>query len=306
MTRLERYTVDRYYKVFGSENSAKSPLILLIHGAGGDSQHFNTVIPNLVSNGYRVLVLDVRFHGASQLLNGSLDSDTITFSFDDVLSDIELTLEEVKRVHYPEEKYVHLFIGGLSMGGMVSLLYATDSCLNKRLAGNLGIVLEGIILIAAGIPHMHIPRIGWDIYSERKATAEYLEWTRSAIIQSALTEYGQKETTRAMKLISDHNLFECMVAIATLLPSPSSAQPNSYELKTKKPMLLLIPDKDPYIRPEMELLHQINLENGVNSELVTVYDSGHMAILDKGEEVGTLILNFCNKVRANRLKTQDD
>ncbi|KAG2197795.1 hypothetical protein INT46_009492 [Mucor plumbeus] len=284
--------VSNHYEIHGLENSANSPLILMIHGAGGDSQHFKTVTPTLIGQGYRVLLMDVRHHGQSQIeKDENINPEKITWTFDDVLQDIDIILKEIKQHHYQDSSKIHLFLAGFSMGGMITLLYAEKLSKYKKE----GIELAGIIPIASGIPHLEIPRLGWDTYAERRATLEDLERTKSAIIQSSLTPYGQEQTRRAMQLISNHVLYECAVAIATMLPNPSDP-PVSYNVVTKVPTLLIFPDQDVLTKAEMELLYQLSVEQGVDIESVYIQDAGHMVILDQGEQVGKAILTFCKRV----------
>ncbi|GAN08384.1 hypothetical protein MAM1_0202c07895 [Mucor ambiguus] len=265
----------------------------MVHGAGGDLHHYETITPTLVEQGYRVLLIDVRYHGLSQLKeDDTVDPEKTTWTFDDVLQDIDTMLTDIKEKHYQGVGHIQLLMAGLSMGGMITLLYAEKKNLCKR---EDGIHLVGIIPIASGIPHLEIPRLGWDLYAERRATSEDLAWTRAAIIQSSTTPYGQDQTRRAMELISNHALYECLVAIATILPNPSNPFV-SYTVKSKLPTLLLIPENDILTKPEMELLYQLCLEQGVEAERIYIQNSGHMAILDQGEQVGRHISAFCRRI----------
>jgi pimeloyl-ACP methyl ester carboxylesterase len=293
MSAFNKYTINNHYQIVGLENGVNRPLIWLIHGAGGDLYHFNTVTSVLINRGYRVLLTDVRFHGRSQL-NEYSDSQSVTFDFADVISDMDIVLAEVKCKYYPTST-IQLFLGGFSMGGMISLLYI--ECKNKN-KDWYGVVLKGIITIAAGIPYLPISRTKtWGLYAERKATEKDLEWTRPAIIESALTNEGKQEVKRALDLISNHALFECMVAISKNLPYPSDHQ-DPYELLTREPMLIIVPEQDKYTKPELELLHKMNLKQGIDSELVTIMNADHMVILDKGNEVGEVMAKFCLRISA--------
>ncbi|KAL9550417.1 hypothetical protein MBANPS3_004745 [Mucor bainieri] len=275
-----------HYEIFGLDNPSSNPLILMVHGAGGDLHHYETVTPTLVAQGYRVLLIDVRYHGLSQPQEDDTeDPEKTTWTFNDVLQDIDIMLADIKETHYQGVDQIQLFMAGLSMGE------------SKGKREN-GIHLVGIIPIAAGIPHLEIARLGWDLYAERRATLEDLAWTRSAIIQSSITPYGQDQTKRAIELISDHALYECLVAIATMLPNPS-ATPIPYTVKSKLPTLLLIPEQDVLTKPEMELLYQLCVDQGVDAERVYIQDAGHMVILDQGEQVGKHISVFCKRIIHN-------
>ncbi|KAK4512851.1 Golgi apyrase [Mucor velutinosus] len=285
--------VKNHYEIIGLKNPESSPLILMVHGAGGDLHHYKTVTSTLVEQGYRVLLIDVRYHGLSQPKeDDTKDPGKTSWTFDDVLQDVDTMLTDIKEKHYQGVDQIQLFIAGLSMGGMIALLYAEKESKRKR---EDGIHLAGIIPIASGIPHLEIPRLGWDLYAERRATLEDLTWTRSAIIQSSITPYGQDQTRRAMELISNHALYECLVAIATMLPNPSNP-PVSYTVRSKLPTLLLIPEQDVLTKPEMELLYQLCVEQGVNAERAYIQNAGHMVILDQGEQVGKHISAFCKRI----------
>ncbi|KAI9337099.1 Alpha/Beta hydrolase protein [Pilaira anomala] len=276
------------YKVLGlEENGSEAPLIWLIHGAGGDLFHFDPVVPILVEAGYRVLVNDVRFHGLSQ----PETKGEYPFLFSDVMQDMNNVLKEVKEQHYPENP-IRLFFCGFSMGCMISLLFASDKG-HAKIWEKDQIELKGIVLLAAGIPNLEVARQGWDIFRTRQATPEVLQFARSAIVDSPITDFGKKDAKRAMDLISEHALYECLVAVAELLPSPSES-PEPYIPLTTVPMLQIIPAQDPYVRVEMELLHSINLEHGIRSELSVIENSGHFVTLDQGLEAGIQTRDFCN------------
>lgn len=273
------------YQVLGLKNGAEAPLIWFTHGAGGDLHHFDTVIPKLTEAGFRVLLNDVRYHGLSQPLY-QVDGP---FEFNSVIQDMDIILQEVKREHYPHHA-IKLFLGGLSMGGVISLLYASK---HTNVWERDNIQLKGIILLASGVPYLEVPRLGWDLFKTRQATPEMLERAREAVVASAITEYGKEQAKRSIEKLSRHALYECFVAIAEFYPTPATP-PSPYELLTTVPMLLLIPDQDPYTRIEMEALHAINLEQGVTSELKTIENSGHLVILDQGEQVGIETRDFCS------------
>ncbi|KAI8077362.1 Alpha/Beta hydrolase protein [Gilbertella persicaria] len=281
------------YQVLGLNNNNTSPLIFLIHGAGGDLHHYASVTPHLIESGYRVLLMDVRFHGLSQPTKAI---EQVNFSFEDVIHDMNWILRQVKQEFYAGHT-IQLFLGGLSMGGMISLLYAQSKACGNYTWDN--IILRGVIPMAAGIPCMELERQGWDVYRERKATPEFLEWSKSAIIQSSLTLEGQKETERAIKSISDAAMYECMVAIAMQLPNPSNP-PISYKPTVFVPMLLILPEGDEYTRKEIELLHQINLKHGISSHLIVVPNAGHMIVLDKSKDVSQYIVEFCSRVMTTK------
>lgn len=284
------FSIKKNYKVLGLNQSANAPLIWLTHGAGGDMNHFDTVVPILIESGFRVLLMDVRFHGLSQPIEGdqAVATEEASFDFKDIIEDMNDILRQVKVDHYPNNT-IQLILGGLSMGGMISLLYASQ---HEEWQKNT-IRLRGIMLLAAGIPYLEVDRLGWDLFKKGQVTPEIFQSAKSAIIASSIKH--PEEVERSMKLISDDALLKCLVAISNLLPSPSNP-PKPYQLLTTVPMLLVMPDGDPYTKLEMEKLHETNIANGVQSEAVTIKDSGHMVILDQGSQVGVCIKDFCLKL----------
>ncbi|GAA5816246.1 hypothetical protein MFLAVUS_009772 [Mucor flavus] len=280
--------IKNNYKVFGLENGPTAALIWLIHGAGGDMLHFETVVPTLTQAGYRILLNDVRFHGKSQ----PESSGEYPFLFNDVERDMDLILQEVKQQHYANNR-IQLFLGGLSMGSMISLIYAANKTRQQKWDQD-QIDLKGIILLAAGIPYLEVYRNGWDLFRTRQVTKEQFEFARSSITVSSITEYGQNHAKRAIDQVSNHALYECLVAISEFLPSPTPVlQAKPYIPLTTVPILLIIPDQDPYTRIEMEELHKINLERGIRSHLNIIENSGHLVTLDQGLQVGIQTRDFC-------------
>ncbi|CAO3611453.1 unnamed protein product [Mucor hiemalis] len=265
--------MKKNYQVLGLHQNANAPLIWLTHGAGGDLKHFDTVIPVLIESGFQVLLADVRFHGLSQPKGDQTAIESASFDFKDIMDDMNWVLRQVKRDYYPNDT-IQLILGGLSMGGMISLLYASQ---HEEWQDN-RIRLRGIILLAAGIPYLEVDRPGWELFKEGQVTPELFQFAKSAIIASSIKDPGQ-----------------CLVAIANLLPSPSNP-PKPYQLLTTVPMLLVMPDGDPYTKLEMEKLHETNISNGVHSEAVIIKDSGHMVIIDQGSQVGVCIKDFCLKL----------
>lgn len=283
------FTINNNYKVLGLNNSNKAPLIWLIHGAGGDLQHYDIVTPLLIESGFRVLLFDVRFHGLSQPEGDEGAIDNAPFNFEDVIQDMNSIFRQVKDIYYPDNK-IELYLGGLSMGGMISLLYASKHENWDRHK----VELKGVILLAAGIPYMQVSRPSWELFqTHQEPTPEILEFVKSSIIASSIK--NPLEVKRAMELISDNAMYKCLVAISSLYSLPSDS-PKEYELLTTVPILLIMPDGDPYTKLEMEKLHEISKLHGVDSEAIVIQDSGHMVIIDQGSQVGVCIKDFVERI----------
>ncbi len=92
-------------------DEGQGPIILLLHGLGGDHRVWNTVLPALAKE-FRVLAPDLRGHGRSPAPAGS------SYSFAELEGDLRALLEQKKvdRCH----------VVGLSAGGFLALQFALD------------------------------------------------------------------------------------------------------------------------------------------------------------------------------------
>ncbi|MDO8688043.1 MAG: alpha/beta hydrolase, partial [Dehalococcoidales bacterium] len=94
-----------HYEITGSGKT-----IILIHGLGGNSQRWETLVPAL-SRHYRVLTWDVRGHGQSDKSEGD-------YSVKLFASDLAAVLEK--------QQIRSAFVLGHSMGGIIALRFALD------------------------------------------------------------------------------------------------------------------------------------------------------------------------------------
>lgn len=83
---LRSGTADIAYKDLGGDG----PAVVFTHGAGMDHSMFDAQVEALAHQGYRVIVWDLRGHGASTL------SDRVRFTATDALEDLGALLEECR------------------------------------------------------------------------------------------------------------------------------------------------------------------------------------------------------------------
>lgn len=93
-----------WYASYGS-----GPPVILLHGGLGHSGNWGYQVPTLVSNGYRVVVIDSRGHGRST-------RDERPYSYDLMAADVIAVMDEL---HIPQAHFV-----GWSDGACTSLVLA--------------------------------------------------------------------------------------------------------------------------------------------------------------------------------------
>lgn len=73
--RLQRSSSEIHYWITGPEDG---PLVVCTHGASMDHRMFDSQVPPLVAEGYRVLTWDIRGHGQSKSLGEEFTLATVT------------------------------------------------------------------------------------------------------------------------------------------------------------------------------------------------------------------------------------
>ncbi|KAI9276383.1 Alpha/Beta hydrolase protein [Sporodiniella umbellata] len=273
-----------HYKLFGLKNSSKSPIVFLIHGATGDLIHQNTLATELSRLGCRVIACDIRYHGLSQPI---IAKSLTQLCFEDILDDIEYVIHKVKETYYYNCE-MNLFIGGLSMGGILSLLYATRNEQSDWLQKQ-GICLKGIILISVIFPSLLSPRLEWEPFKSPVFNQSLVDLFKDNIVQSSRFESSQMEVQRSMKYTSDRVIYQCLFSVAnSLLASSGNNDP-----PTRIATLLIVPEKDEYTRSDMERVYEINKKHGITCEKTVIENALHMVILDDGIAVAKSIASFC-------------
>ncbi|CEG79678.1 hypothetical protein RMATCC62417_14116 [Rhizopus microsporus] len=283
MVIITRGNMRLNYQFDGVGNSVDSPLIWLIHGAGGDLNHYDDLKTVLVKQSYRVLTCDIRYHGQSQ----PIDDQQTEFRFVDALDDLDYILSHLVHTHYPSSSCrVPLYISGLSMGGVLSLLYASRYEKDPEWSKQRLVELKGVIPIACTVPGFLRTREEWKKYQE-PPTLSIIQYSKMAIVQSAKLTKSQEDINRAMSQISDLVLYQCFSEVANSLLVEQDMS------MTKIPMLLIIPEHDVLTRQDMEDLYEINHQRNIKCQKVIIPDALHMVILDHSQQVADHIAQFC-------------
>lgn len=277
--------------------SSSSSLVILLHGAGGDHCHFDSVVPKLINAGYAVLTLDLRGHGESQV-----KGDDMHVSFESMANDLDAVLQWLKDKFgggATNSAPTRVFVGGLSMGGMLAQVCAHHK---KTRWLQLGYDIVGVIAIACPSVNMIWPRISWmDVYRGISSMdPNAMQAARKAIISSAVEENGRKETARAMDLISDITLFQSLRSCADALPPPPPCcctpkdpiLPQFDANPLKLPLLLVTGSQDEHTVKVMHAWQQLNEQHQIDSQFKMIDHAGHMVPLDAGTHLADAILKF--------------
>lgn len=123
--------IDIHYQDFGQTDD---PVIVLLHGAFASSHTFKPWADMLVLEGYRVLAIDLPYHGLSG-------------GFDDQVTSQRRSAAVVKAL-LDHLEIDQIIIGGNSMGGGVSWYFTSEY------HGVDGFEVQGLVLISAVYPGM--------------------------------------------------------------------------------------------------------------------------------------------------------
>jgi pimeloyl-ACP methyl ester carboxylesterase len=127
----EEIEIILHYQDFGHQDH---PVVVLLHGAFASSHTFEPWAHLLVEDGYRVLAIDLPYHGLSG-------------SFSDQVTSLRRSAATVKAL-LDELSINEVYIGGNSMGGGVSWMFASEYHDVEQFKVN------GLILIDAVYPNM--------------------------------------------------------------------------------------------------------------------------------------------------------
>lgn len=257
------------------------PLILLLHGAGGDHHHFDDVFPHLIENGYYTMVTDIRYHGRSQ---PSDHHASPVLDFKVILEDLDRALSWFRKWHALAE--LPLVLGGISMGGMIAQAYALHLSSASKYSFVKIHALAGIGCANIQIPDPAIPWLTLYKVASYDDTHSMIPAARQSIADSAHSQLGKARSASSLCLVEDRTLFCCFRVCAN---APSTC---THELSSI-PQLLLRGESDRHTKDVMEAWYSKATKT---SQTKTVYQvipsAGHLATMDKGYLVAEHIIAF--------------
>jgi pimeloyl-ACP methyl ester carboxylesterase len=221
--------LDEGYKIFYlDKGSGKN--VVFIHGFLGCSWLFEAQIETF-SRSYRAIAIDHLGHGKSD------KPESESYKLTDLANYLDETLEKI----IGNEKIV---LCGHSMGGMISLIYATDPKLSKR--------LEGLILMSTA-PKLINPGLIQYIEDLKAGTMSLKdrETIETIFVGLCFQRRARKEQAKLVKEFVDKTLEnEEYLGLRTM-----ESIVNDYNVEDKLssiivPTLILTGDKDNFILPE--------------------------------------------------------
>ncbi|MGW5974414.1 alpha/beta fold hydrolase [Streptomyces sp. NPDC055186] len=243
------------------------PTVALTHGAGADHRMFDPQIPALVRAGYRTLRWDVRYHGASASATGR-------FRTGYAAQDLRALLDAA-------EARGDVVLLGQSMGGNISQEY-----LRRRPEDVAALVVIGSTSNTLSITRGEHRRLALSRTLMRLMPYHRLSrW----MAQASAQDPGVQEYLREAFVANGRRAFLTTWdgMTRTVTPDPS--------YRVDKPELLLCGEHDGTgnVRTAMRRWS----ERDPNSEFHLVPGAGHVANLDRPEEVNRLIIAFLKALR---------
>ena len=261
--------LDKGYKIHYLQKG-KGKNLVFIHGFLGSSWLFEAQIDRFSSN-FRTIAIDHLGHGKSD----KPDSESYE------LTDLADYLDEALSKIIGEEKII---LVGHSMGGMISLIYATNPKLAKR--------LEGLILMATA-PKLNNPGLVQYV-KDLKSGAMSLrdrETIETIFVGLCFQRKARKEQTELIKEFVDLTLLnEEYVGLRTM-----ESIVNTFDVEDKikdisVPTLILTGDRDLFILPEESKLMSQKIPN---SKLVIFAPKiGHMIQYEASGEYNKALETF--------------
>jgi alpha-beta hydrolase superfamily lysophospholipase len=140
-----------YYQCWLPQQEKAS--LILLHGLGGHSGHFEKVARNLVERGYGIYGFDLRGHGRSPGQRGFIQS------WAEFRGDLRRFIHRVQE----QKREIPCFLGGQSLGGLIALDYAF-----RCPAGLHGLIISGIPMGRVSVPavKMTIGRVLSRVYPQ--------------------------------------------------------------------------------------------------------------------------------------------
>ena len=265
--------LDKGYKIHYLEKG-KGKNLVLIHGFLGSSWLFEAQIDHFSSN-YRVIAIDHLGHGKSD----KPESESYE------LEELTQFLEEILSKIVGEEKII---LVGHSMGGMISLIYATNPKLAKR--------LEGLILMATA-PKLNNPGLVQYV-EDLKSGAMSLkdrETIETIFVGLCFQRKARKEQIELVKEFVDRTLEnEEFVGLRTMESIVTNFDVEDKLKSISVPTLILTGDRDLFILPaEAESMHNL-----IPNSTLTVFTPkiGHMIQYEATEQYTAAVENFLKNI----------
>jgi pimeloyl-ACP methyl ester carboxylesterase len=259
--------LDKGYKIHYLEKG-KGKNLVLIHGFLGSSWLFEAQIDHFSSK-YRVIAIDHLGHGKSD------KPESESYELEDLTQFLEETLSKI-------------FLVGHSMGGFISLIYATNPKLAKR--------LDGLILMATA-PKLNNPGLVQYVEDLKSGAMSFKdrETIETIFVGLCFQRKARKEQTELIKEFVDRTLEnEAFVGLRTM-----ESIVNNFDVVDKLksisvPTLILTGDRDLFILPS----ESESMNNLIPNSTLSVFTPkiGHMIQYEATEQYTAAVENFLKNI----------
>lgn len=259
--------LNLHYEIMGNPDTDKT--VVFMNGVMASAQSWMFQIPEFVKTGYKILIHDFR----GQLLS---DKPEGPYSFEDHVNDTKGLLDHlgIKKAHFI----------GTSYGGEVALYFALA---HPKMMQSLSVIdsVSELDQVLTGFIK------GWKSLAAKGEPEEFFWGMTPTIYGNTFIEKNQAflaERARSVKEGAKDYLKGQIYLYDTFLGIDLTPR-----LKNIKCPTLILCGEEDYLKPLK--FSRLMAQNIKGSEYVTIPDCGHVAILEKPQEVNTALLGFVIK-----------
>lgn len=256
---------ELYYEIYGKGNN-----LALLNGIFMTTQSFYPLL-QILNKKYRVLLFDFRGQGKSSKKGEKFSLKMHSDDFYQILKELN-----IKKIN----------IVGVSYGGEVALRFALDyPDLVKSLI---------IVTSTSEVDDEMKEKIErWKKGAESKDQLTFINsWLRDVYSDDFLNKYESFLFDKLKKALEDFDYDSSIKLMDSFLELYNN--PLTEDLKKIRAKSLIIAGERDFLKP-VEFSKKIH-ENIENSEFFVIRDSGHALVVEKKEELTTLILGFLEKI----------
>jgi len=246
-----------FHRIWKSKTQNK--IILGIHGFAAHSEYYCLIADQVVNHGVTVIGLDLKHHGRSSGVKGTVEH------FDELFEQVHELIQDVSQ----KNKGIPIFLMGLSMGGMFVINY---SCMYPEdIAGIIGMapaVKAKVKLTAKDV--IKLPYLVFmHLAKKNKPIVDISDRSKTTSRNPLRLEYDEKDPYRMKKVSSNY-----LLSVNKRVKQAFKNAPN-----ISHPILIMMGTEDLLVSHEgvKEFFSNITLED---KTLIEVKDSFHSLYSD--------------------------